>query len=193
MDDTSVFVGKLKESVYDKLKLSKEGFSNEYSSSLIEAFYLSKTKKQSLRSNVLLQLIEEYNCDAIALFSSISFSLEVNEIEKYFLIGWVWGEDLLAIDKSNGEIVILAYWDYNLITFYCALNGNKFLDAFLIHGISPLDRHFEDREEQRTHNINKAKEAANIAGGDRYLKFWMALYPTENGKSDEPNKEVFLN
>jgi len=193
MNEASIFVSKLKQFVFDKVKLLNKGFSDEYSNSLIEAFDLSETHKQPIRSDIILNLIEGYRCDVMGLISSISFNLEIGKTEKYFLIGWVWGDDLLAIDKSNNEVVMLAYWDYDLVTFYCAANSKNFLEAFLIHGISPLDQHFEHEEQQWTYNINKANEAAKIAGGEKYIKFWMALYPTESGTSDEPNKESFLN
>lgn len=174
--ETSVFINRLKELVFDKSKLQHEGFSDEYSNSLINAFYLSSTNTRSLKSNIILKLIEEYQCEVLGIISSISFNEEINETEKYYLIGWVQGEDLLAINKSNGEVVMLAFWDYDVITFYCAVNSNQFLEAFLIHGVSPLDKHFENDEEQWLYNTNKAKEAASIAGGNKYLKFWMSLY-----------------
>ncbi|WP_462250770.1 hypothetical protein [Ferruginibacter sp.] len=191
--NASEFISKLNSLAFDESNLHRNGFSDNYSKSLIEAFYPQKTNENSLSNNIIIQLIEEYKCACISIASSISFNEEVSETDRFVLIGWVFGEDLLAIDKSNAEIVILAYWDYDLVTFHCAANSDKFLEAFLIHGICPLDIIFEMKEDQWIYNINKANEAATAAGGGKYLKFWMALYPTDIGKSDETNKGRFLN
>ena len=186
------FILKLNSLAISEKKLREKGY-GDHSKNIISAFYPVSTGKKSINENPIIQLIEEYNCSNLTLASSISLNEEISETDRFILIGWVWGDDLLAIDKKSGEIVMLAYWDYNLITFHCAENSDKFLEAFLIHGVSGLDVHFEKEADRWAYNIKKATNAAEAAGGNKYLRFWMVLYPTDNGKSDEPNQGGFLN
>lgn len=160
------FIDKLNSLAINESKLREIGF-GDYSETLIKGFYPERTNKTSSSDNLIIQLIEEFDCRCIGLVSPISLNEEVGETDTFILIGWVW-EDLLAIDKASGEIVMLAYWDYDLITFHCAVNSENFLRAFLIHGIAKFDIDFENEEQEWAYNTLKAEEAADIAGGNIY-------------------------
>lgn len=186
------FINKLSTLAISVPRLIETGYSSEYAEALYKAFYPTKTTKKSLSADSIFQLIEEYDIECIGLISRIKFNKEVTETGNHFLIGWM-GEDLIAIDKKNNEVVILAYWDIDLVCYYCSQTTDKFLEAFLIHGIGSLGMKFEKEEDQWAYNKSKAKEASIAAGGIRYLEFWMNLYPADNNKSDELNAQGFLN
>jgi hypothetical protein len=187
------FINRLEELAVSKTKLMEIGYDENYAQQLSECFYLKPTNNQSLGKNIILQLIEEYNCKPIGLLSPISLDETFNENEKYYLIGILsTNNDILAINRTNGEVVALTYWDLNSISYYCAQNSEKFLEAFLIHGVQ-VGIAFSNDDKQWQYNMIKAKEAAIAAGGNKYFKFWMDLYPTSNDMSDDPNEQFFLN
>ena len=186
------FISKLSTLAISVSRLMEIGYSNEYANALNEAFYPTKTTRKSSSSDCVIQLVEEYDSECIGLISPIKFDKEVTETENYFLIGWL-REDLIAVDKKNNEVIILAYWDTDLVAYYCSQTTDKFLEAFLIHGIGAFGMKFDKEEDQWAYNEKKAKEASIAAGGDKYLNFWIDLYPTNDNKSDALNSQGLLN
>ena len=150
-------------------------------------FFPLKLNRPSAYTNIILQLLEEYDCSSIGLISSVSFNQVISETDRFYLIGWVFGEDPLAIDKINEEIVTLPFWDYDSINFHCGVNGESFLDAFLIGGIPPFCTNFEDRERQDLYTKGRAEEATLAAGGEKYLKFWKSLYAGGMDTTEDKN------
>lgn len=190
--DTLLFLKRLKSLRFDSVALKRKGFDKEYVSDILRAFSPKKEDKESESTNSLIKFVEEYETE-FSLISNISLNGKVEYSGKYVLFGWLRGEDPLAINTKTNEVVSFANWDYNTIIFYCAENSTKFMEAFLVHGVGNLDIEFKTDEMRWTSNLDKAKMAAKVAGGDKYYKFWESLYPTDDGKVENPNDYGFLN
>ncbi len=190
--EIKLFLEHLKRLSFNPEKLKEEEFDEDDISDMLSAFTPAKKNYESENSDVLIKLIEEYETD-FSLISNISFNEEIIFSDKNILIGWLRGEDPLAINVETKEVISMPHWDYDIINFYCAKNSSAFLEAFLIHGIGSLDIDFRTEQERWVFNLNRAKEASRIAGGEKYFKFWVSLYPTHDGKIENPNEYGFLN
>jgi hypothetical protein len=189
--ETSEFVNKLGSLAVDEVVLRNKGL-GDHAFHMCRAFYPAKTQQTSSNSFVVIRLVEEYDCSEITLISSISFENDRIETHRFLQFGWVFGEDPLAVDKTNGEIVSLPYWDFESVGLYCASSGENFLKAFLIGGIVALDISFENEDARNSYNEARAEAAAIAAGGEKYRNFWMHLYITDFGTT-ESNNGALLN
>jgi hypothetical protein len=191
--ELSIFLEKLRLLSFDKKELIKSGFEDGNIKDFDDSFKPTRKHYKSKSNDILIKFIEEYE-NTIILVSNISFEDELEYSDKYVLWGRLSAENPLAIYKLTNEIVTLSsnYGEDNIV-FYCAENSEKFLEAFLIHGIGPLDIEFSTEQELWAFNLARAEKAAKAAGGEKYYEFWRTLYPVEDYKSKNPNEYGFLN
>lgn len=171
-----LFLEHLIERKFDAIALKKEGLSEEFVSEMLSAFHPIRNGKTSNSTDILIKFSEEYDTQ-FSLISNISFRDSTEIHNNFILFGWHNGEDPIAVDTDTNKVVTLTYWDYSQINFECAENSDKFLQAFLLHGICTLDMQFPTVNEEIRYMQTQVELAIDAAGGDAYAPFWMSLYP----------------
>lgn len=156
--------------------LQKKGYES-LANPMADAFFPKKCDTNSNDDNIILTLLKNYDLSSICLISPLSF-FEKKDLrrEKDMVLFGTFEQDLLAIHLATNEVLVLAYWDYDEISFRCAKDSASFLEAFLIGGL-----HYNASESITEFQYNavmkqRAIMASEIAGGDMYREFWTNIF-----------------
>jgi hypothetical protein len=168
------FVEKIKSFAATKADFTNVDFPEEFAEMLAKGYTYSSIGKIKNSSNEIVNLISNYDMSAIEI-GMISFDKEITENEGYIFFGKL-ELDLLAISKTNNEIVIIDYSDKDTIMQYCAAKSSKFLDALIVAWEAMtqflLDEEKAEDEEYREAVIANCTE---LAGGEHYFDFYNYL------------------
>lgn len=149
-------------------------YSGETLNILLKEFEIKK-KSNNEYENPILTLIKSYNVNSLRI-NDITFDNDYFDDGEHFCFGWDASGDRIAIYKPSGTIV--AYDVYGeRITFKCAENSEKFLDALVeIMKFSKekmLNDYDEERLEKRSAEV--ACIAALKAGGEEYEDYYKSV------------------
>ncbi len=174
--DASTFVNRLKEIApsYDILKALElpEDFINK----IIDTYHIKpKKKSQKAYDDDILELIDSYNVANVEI-GIVRFSNKIIENDDLYIIGKV-GLDYLVINKLTNEIEIRDEANDEYVKLYCAKDSSSFLNTLIISCTF-----FNECAIDGILMMNKIKtyakilECADVAGGERYMDFFLILF-----------------
>lgn len=147
-------------------ELSKE---YNFTPSINEAIILGGTPKDEM-----ISLLNSYNVDAVQI-GLVSFLSRPEESKEFIYLGRV-ELDVLALNKTNFEIVVLDHDDLTWIIWPCAASSERFLDALLTFAsflsYKVKNKIAKDRDEV-AHEC--ALLCSEKAGGSKYFDFYKML------------------
>lgn len=123
----------------------------------------------------LITLIKNYDVSSLSI-CDITLDPEFQEDDDFFFFGWNTFPDRQAIYKPSGRIV--SYDGFGeRITFQCAENSAKFLDALVEVMKFSKERMLNDYQDEEIdkQTVQVAYIAALKAGGEEYEDYYKAL------------------
>ncbi len=172
--NSSEFVQQLKSLTPAKEKLLGLGYEEEDFQDLLNSYNLKKVKEDTVTTDSLLDLIYKYDVSSFDI-GMIRFNQpeDVLDTDKYIVFG-VADAFTMAIDKITNEVVELDWADTDYVIVRCSKDTDSFLEALLLVEEFDLQKLFnEDLAEDQPAIMAKAKEIAEVAGGDKYLNFYL--------------------
>ena len=153
--------------------MNVEDVTEDYLSSLINDYSVSKRHKIVRNENPLIDLVKNYEVRNLEI-GLICFDEEPELINNYLFFGKLEIDDL-AIDINSGKIVLIENGSNNVI-YHCAENGDKFLDALILLVNFLEVRAVDDSIYDNVFLTNKlADDCANLAGGIIYFDFYKMM------------------
>ncbi len=168
------FVEKLKLVAPSREKLVELDCDEEFIDIYIKSFSFKKVTDKSVSSNPILDLIFKYSVDEFEV-SMIRFNSkeDVTDVEKYIFFG-SFDADLLAIDTNSKEIVLIDWDAPDKILFPVAKDSSSFLNCILKLADFNKEMFFnEELSNDQKEILKRAIMISEIAGGEKYLNFFM--------------------
>lgn len=150
--------------------LLNTGISANLSKEFMGNFSFKKKKNESIFSNKILQLIDQYDTSTFDI-CDVTFNNEIQETNQYYIFGRYDGQDLI-LDKSTDEIKWKEYGIEHILAV-CAINGESFLEALYcaaLHITKTMTNKvaWDDQQER----CSTAHICGIVAGGDKYEGFY---------------------
>ena len=172
------FVERLKVCAPEQSELELQGLSALEAQAFRASFVCKKKPEPTGSDNPLLDFVGRYDCSDV-LIGVVSFDNEPSDKGDHWRVGKDEA-DALVIDKITKRIQVKDHANPEHLIYYCAEDGNKFLDAMLVAacflGRCSVD---ENLYNNRDEGFERAKECANAAGGEQYLKFYFTMMGCE--------------
>ncbi len=172
--NSSEFVKRLKNLTPPKEKMLVLGYEEEDFQDLINSYDLKKVKEDTVTIDPLLDLIYKYDVSSFDI-SMIHLNEEedVLDTDKYIVFGRE-DADHMAIDKITNEVVVLDWGDPDYVIVRCSKDTDSFLEALLLVEEFNQQKLFnESLLEDQPAIMAQAKEIAEVAGGEKYLSFYL--------------------
>ena len=174
--NSSEFVQRLKEIAPSEEKLrtieTDEKFIEEY----LNSYNLKKIKGDTVTNDPLLDLIYKYDVSSFDISMIVlNEDDDVLDTDQYIIFG---NEDsaTMAIDKVTNEVVVLDSEEPDYIISKCSKDTASFLESLLLVEEFNQQMFFDEGlAEDQSAIRNKAKEIAEVAGGERYLSFYLEI------------------
>lgn len=172
--NSSKFVQRLKEIAPSKEKLRTIEDDEEFIEEYLTGYNLKKTKDDTVTNDPLLDLIYKYDVSSFDI-SMIGLNEEndVLDTDKYIIFG---NEDsaTMAIDKVTNEVVVLDSEEPDYVISKCSKDTASFLESLLLVAEFNQQMFFDEGlAEDQSAIMAKAKEIAEVAGGEKYLNFYL--------------------
>lgn len=164
------FIQKLTGSDSSIDELVNQDFPSHAALKLRDFYFVPNKQEKIYHENALIELALSYDLSSLEI-GTIGFHYEPFENEKYSY--WEFGfneADPLVIDKETGRILLLDHSVEYFVMAECAENSEKFLDALLEVATTLANGGFN-----KEGSCEKAKQSANLAGGEKYLAFYQTL------------------
>lgn len=172
------FIEKLKKIPLKYEDYKKLGLADDYiMNGIIKKFTFINRRK---RDEVLIKgddpvvlLISEFDVSMVGI-GMISFN-EKLEVNNGLILFAKLEVDDLAISQLTNEIVLVAESTEEIL-YYCASNSANFLEALIFIGAFLQKRSVNDFlfEDEQT-NISIAEECSELAGGEKYFRFYRMM------------------
>ncbi len=137
--------------------------------------FVIEEKSGVVDEDPIITLVKSYDLSSLDI-NNITLDNDYFDDGEYFCFGWDATGDRIAIYKSNGRIV--AYDVYgDRITFQCAENSEKFLEALVEIMKFYKEKGLNDYDEETVDNRSKevAYIAALKAGGEEYEDYYKSV------------------
>lgn len=173
MINPNVFAQTLQKNSPDEYSLHKMGLSKEFIEELTGSYICIPRQHNVHREfdNYLDNLFFQFDLSNIEI-GLITFLNEILENDKYFQFGNLEEQDLLVLNATTNQIVILDYFDHENILWYCADKPESFFEAMLL-----LSELFTKRSlsEDDFSTITYIDKIVKVAGGVQYGDFYKML------------------
>ncbi len=169
---SSEFVERLKALAPDEKDIFEIEPDKEFVEQYLSSYSLKRINDDTVSNDPLLDLIYKYDISPLDI-SMIGFNNkeDVLETDKYIFFGKEEA-NALVINKITNEVILLNSEDPDYIISKCSKDTDSFLEALLLVEEFNQQMFFdEDLVEDQIAIMAKAKEIAEIAGGEKYLNF----------------------
>ena len=159
-------------------EIAELNYSDDFKAYFLKEFDIKQISYED-HDDPVISLLKNYDLTSFRA-NDISFDSSVQEDDEYLFIGWDISGDRLAIFKQSGRIV--SYYPYSeAITFQCAENTSKFLDALFEIMKFSKEKMFRNYEENDLNDRSEkvAYITALCAGGEQYEDYYKSVLSVE--------------
>lgn len=132
---------------------------------IVERMRIYPKRNQTSYRDELSALINNYEMSNVEI-GVFSFFDGYKVVEKYLLFGKI-EMDLLAVDRSTREIVLLDHDNIDHVMIKCSKSSSDFLEILYVYSEFTVNRLLDND----TYVLPEKKVLNEISGGDAYGKF----------------------
>jgi hypothetical protein len=172
--DAQKFANELRQLAPPAEKLAENGISQEEIERTLKSYLCIEKKGLDRQDNPVLDLITRYDLSSVEI-GMVRFTDTLIVQGGSMCIG-EFEVDPILMDITSGEIYIVDWAARNHIMWWCAKNGDSFLDALILaeRHLSRCGYDYTFADDQ-TAACEVASNCAEAAGGRKYLDFYKVL------------------